>query len=707
MTTIINRHFIKYFLCCLNLFFSYSLYAQDQPKEAEEKDIYSLSIEELMDVTISSASKKEETLFDAPLSSHTITKADIDRSGVATVMEALRLAPGVIVREITNGIYDIHIRGFDNITRDQHSYQKTNFATLIMIDSRPVYNPVQGATYWETIPIDLNNIERIEIIRGPSAALFGPNAVSGVVNIITRRATGDAVNVVANAQVGTSHTQILNASVGKKMGNWNVTATANYQNRGKYDDQYFSIAQQKFVNPANLVLFTDPQSGQAYYMGDSYKQNLAFAGTSLSHAAANAFIGYQFKDDIKLDLTIGTMKSETQKIFSGGIPDTYFSSGRTSATHANLAFTAKNFRMRSSMNSNTEDSNPGNQNLGIVTLVQKYDYTLTDAVTEYDFKTSDDRYKVTPGISYQGINFDDTKYHDNVNTIGLLNGNPTMTNFSGYLRSDLNFTNKLRVMAALSADKFSAPDKAYINYELATTYKVSATNLIHFAITRANSGSYIGNNYNNLVLGGFQIFTGNTNLKLFTIDMQEIGFRSKFSRDSQLDVDVFRQKGDNFTVISGNTYANSQMQATQYGATISLNYAASEKFQLKPFITVQSTATDNRPVGWTKEHTHTPRFYGGYYLNLRPIAKMNINLNGYYFAAHTQYDSHDFESGTTNEQAKIKGKFLVNFKASYTILKGLNLFVNARNALNARSREFYAADQTRAVYLIGMSFNMN
>ncbi len=460
-----------------------SVDAQEK-QEAKKDDVYSLSLEELLNVPISSASKKVETLFDAPLSSYTITKADIDRSGVISIMEALRLAPGVIVREVTNGIYDIHIRGFDNVTRDQFEYQKTNFATLIMIDNRPVYNPVSGTTYWETLPIDINNVDRIEVVRGPSAALFGPNAVSGVINIITRRATGDAVNVVANAQTGTSTTQMLNASIGKQIGKWNITVTANYQNRGKYDDQYFSIAQQKFVSPGNLIGFFDPSTNQSYPLGSAYLQNLPHAGTSLNHLAANTFIGYQFKENVKLDLTVGTVQSEAQKIYANGVPDTYFNTGRTNATHANLAFTANDFKFRSSVNANTENSNIGDQNLGIVTLVQKYDYTLTDVVAEYDWKLSD-KNKITPGISYQGIDFDDTKYHDNANTIGLFNGKPSINNFSGYLRSDLNLGEKLRVLAAVRADKFSAPDKVYINYELAATYKINESNLFRFAVTRA------------------------------------------------------------------------------------------------------------------------------------------------------------------------------------------------------------------------------
>src|SRR6188474_3579843 len=100
--------------------------------QEQEIDYYALSLEELMNIPIESASKKEETLFDAPLSSYTITRSDIDKAGSTSIMEALRLAPGVIVREEANGMYDIHIRGFENLTRTSGNpgkYTRTNNLT--------------------------------------------------------------------------------------------------------------------------------------------------------------------------------------------------------------------------------------------------------------------------------------------------------------------------------------------------------------------------------------------------------------------------------------------------------------------------------------------------------------------------------------------------------------------------------------------------
>src|SRR5215216_3107566 len=156
------------FLVLIALFASTSVFAQTE-EEKKEVDLYELSLEELLNIPINSASKKDETLFDAPLSSYTITRAEIQKAGSTSIMEALRLAPGVIVREQTNGVYDIHIRGFDNILRHGEDFNKPNLATLVMIDNRPVFNHNLGGTFWEALPIDLNDVERIEIVRGPSA----------------------------------------------------------------------------------------------------------------------------------------------------------------------------------------------------------------------------------------------------------------------------------------------------------------------------------------------------------------------------------------------------------------------------------------------------------------------------------------------------------------------------------------------------------
>ncbi len=118
---------INFTKCCV-LFMSIFLIQNVQAQDADS--LMNLSLEELMNIPIQSASKKKETLFDAPLSSYTISAAEIERSGANSIPEALRLAPGVIVREQTNGVYDVSIRGLDNLTRGDVSYSSSSSAML-------------------------------------------------------------------------------------------------------------------------------------------------------------------------------------------------------------------------------------------------------------------------------------------------------------------------------------------------------------------------------------------------------------------------------------------------------------------------------------------------------------------------------------------------------------------------------------------------
>jgi len=105
------------------------------------------------------------------------------------------------------------------------------------------------------------------------------------------------------------------------------------------------------------------------------------------------------------------------------------------------------------------------------------------------------------------------------------------------------------------------------------------------------------------------------------------------------------------------------------------------------------------------KHRNTPSVYGGYFLHYRATKKLDLNLNGYYFGRHHQYDFTD-QTGE-GEQGTIKGKFLLNAKVSYSVSQQLNVFVNARNALNRNSREFFGADQIGGLYLAGITFRLN
>jgi iron complex outermembrane receptor protein len=141
--------------------------------------LYELELEQLMNLEVSTAARKDQPLSQTPAAAYVITREEIRRSGATSIPEALRLAPGVAVAQISPSKWSVSIRGFSG-----------RFANklLVLIDGRTVYTPMFSGTYWEIHDPMLEDVERIEVIRGPGATLWGANAVNGIVNIITRTA---------------------------------------------------------------------------------------------------------------------------------------------------------------------------------------------------------------------------------------------------------------------------------------------------------------------------------------------------------------------------------------------------------------------------------------------------------------------------------------------------------------------------------------
>ncbi|MBS1718042.1 MAG: TonB-dependent receptor plug domain-containing protein [Armatimonadetes bacterium] len=143
-----------------------------------------MSIEELMKIEVTSASKKTQPLNTAPAAITVITHDDIKRSGARSLAEALRLVPGIQIARTTQNYYAITARGFNNANFDGSFGNKL----LVLIDGRSIYIPYTSTVYWEVADLLLEDVDRIEVIRGPGGSLYGANAVNGVINIITRSA---------------------------------------------------------------------------------------------------------------------------------------------------------------------------------------------------------------------------------------------------------------------------------------------------------------------------------------------------------------------------------------------------------------------------------------------------------------------------------------------------------------------------------------
>jgi iron complex outermembrane receptor protein len=167
-----------------------------------------LSLEELMSIPVTSVSKKETRLSESPAAIFVILPEDIRRVGAASVPEALRMVPGLDVARINANEWAISSRGFN----DQYANK-----LLVLVDGRSVYSPTFAGVHWNAQDLMLDDLERIEVIRGPGATLWGANAVNGVINIMTRSAQ-DTQGWLATTAIGTDLQPLSNLRYGGQLG---------------------------------------------------------------------------------------------------------------------------------------------------------------------------------------------------------------------------------------------------------------------------------------------------------------------------------------------------------------------------------------------------------------------------------------------------------------------------------------------------------
>jgi iron complex outermembrane recepter protein len=158
--------------------------AVSAPASPQVEDLGGLSLEALSKVQVTSVSKSSEALRQAPAAIYVITHDDIVRSGATSLPEVLRLAPNLLVTQLTASAYTVSARGFGGNPDVQNFANKL----LILIDGRSVYSPLYSGVYYDAQDVVFDDVDRIEVISGPGATLWGANAMNGVINIITRPA---------------------------------------------------------------------------------------------------------------------------------------------------------------------------------------------------------------------------------------------------------------------------------------------------------------------------------------------------------------------------------------------------------------------------------------------------------------------------------------------------------------------------------------
>ena len=253
-------------------------------------ELASQSLEDLMDVEIVSATRSVSKLKESPVPMSVIQAEEIENSGLDTIPAVLARLGGVNTMNVGASQQEVSIRG-KNIT--------FNRRLLVMIDGRTEYNDLFGVTLWSAFPITMDQIKRIEVVRGPASALFGANAFSGVVNIITKKPDGDGDNLV-RAQGGTDSRGLGNFLVnGQKGDELSYQVAGEVQNIGNDDTD---VTFKGFDGIPTTANFDDDSESL-----DTMKR-------------VNASARWQPNDDLTVDFSTGVVDGGLELLLQPGLP---------------------------------------------------------------------------------------------------------------------------------------------------------------------------------------------------------------------------------------------------------------------------------------------------------------------------------------------------------------------------------------------------
>jgi iron complex outermembrane recepter protein len=222
------------------LFMPLPSHAQQTSAPPPSADLTQMNIEDLMKVEVTSVSRQQQSLSKTAAAVFVITQDDIQRSGATNIPDLLRMVPGVQVAQINANSWAISVRGLNGLFSND---------VVVMVDGRTVYVPTFGGVFWDSLDLPLEDIARIEVIRGPAGTVWGANAVNGLVNIITKKAS-ETQGALVVAGAGGTDREFSTLQYGGHVGNsFDYRAYTKYFNEeslespsgGSMDDGWHSL----------------------------------------------------------------------------------------------------------------------------------------------------------------------------------------------------------------------------------------------------------------------------------------------------------------------------------------------------------------------------------------------------------------------------------------------------------------------------------
>ncbi len=659
-----------------------------------KEDILGLEVEGLKEKEIYSISGRSENFFSTPFPAEVLTGDEIRRSGALNIPEALRLVPGLLVRQKTNGNYDVHIRGLDYVAADRYLYESVNSITLVLVDGVPYNDHLRGGVFWETLPVSIGDIERIEVIKGVQQTLYGPSALTGIIHIITQKPLENGFHASANLQGGTNGTFVHDGSFSYKVNDKiSFRLSGNYQFGERFQDDLFLLNEGRSI-AADSLLFEKFEARRT-----NAKTELA-----IDRFGVNAYIFYNPNEDIQLETAFSTQNSLAQTVYWD---DTLNLSNRDYQTNIfQLRGQAYDFNMNFSYSFGSQSSPQGYE-------VYQFDRDQVQFSLDYQYQYK--KFRFQPGISLLHAALDDRAFIQNgsESALNLFNDKVSFTNLGVYLRAVWKPFEALNLTGSIRMDNFNVGIGSYASFQLASSYQINSLNVLRASYGKGNRSPFLRDYFNRSLQrfpddGIIRQYVPSNDLSLLRLDNAEIGYRSEIIPNLEADFSFFyyqtqQYAREQFTEFEEGVdeveRVNTNLKARQIGATGELT-AIISKLRLTGFITWQNTRLSNFPdsTGASSssfDHEATPSLFGGMTLNYSTLLnRLNVFASLYFLGEQNLLTRYRPESIAT--------RYLGNLKVSYRFWQSSEIYLNARNIFNQENKEFVYGDENGGLYLIGL-----
>lgn len=629
-----------------------------QLQAAETNKYLNMSLEDLLSTEVSSVSRKQELLKNAGAAVFVISAEDIRRSGVSSIPEALRMAPGVNVARINSNQWAISARGFNG-----------RFANklLVQIDGRTVYTPSFSGVYWDVQDLVLEDIDQIEVIRGPGATLWGSNAVNGVVNIITKQAIDTQGGLLVAA----------GGTLDKSIGSLRYGGAIGSQAYGRGYVKYHKTGQMQ-----------DNLTGAP--AGDGWDSLRGGFRVDMESSARNAFTiqGDIYKN--KANQFVAQLAQPTPP-YVGSVADAVKASG----LNALVRWEHK----ASEENKATLQAYFDRAKRDEVFLGQYYD--TVDVDFQHAFSLNESQ-QVIWGLGYRSIK----EKIRNSFAASVVAPNSRSNVYSGFIQDNIELGSD--ALHLILGSKFEHND--YTGWEVQPnarmTWSVDDSHTIWAAASRAVHTPSRVDTYGRAVAGVIPAIPpfipvatpvyglGSTNLKAESLIAYEVGYRTQPNESLNVDVALFYNTYDNlrsFEPVPGtaNVRIDNKIKGYGYGAELATDWQAQDWWQIRlaySFLTIKlhtkAGSTDTTSI--TTGESSSPKQQVSLRSSMTLLSNVELDVWGRYNSPLKHRNAGALVPGTQAPAAYTE----LDIKLGWKPRENIELAITGQNLLHARHMEF-------------------